>query len=276
MIKLRATPDADFGPQQSAGIGPVGVNVYCAFAPFGRFAISGGDVATARRWCRAFLTSYTNPLPASLREEVWPLQADRMPKILAGANFVNPRLLAGLVTSIALAACSSSGSDGSSGSGGSANVDTSDLAGLWDASEGSDGARDERYVSISAEGNYTVYDYRQDGLASEGNCYAIAELSLEPISSRDVEFGGNPLADADPIVRVDAPTYRLSDQRTVSLFVMESYTEPDGEEGDGSSQPSVTTRSLVNVFGEAPATISSEWMAVVGVSAADLESCETV
>ncbi|MFK7890441.1 MAG: hypothetical protein AB8B63_06465 [Granulosicoccus sp.] len=59
--------------------------------------------------------------------------------------------------------------------------DTSAIAGLWDASFVVEGGRDQRRVDISPDGLYTLYDYRQDALASDGNCYfKIGPLTLTP------------------------------------------------------------------------------------------------
>lgn len=59
--------------------------------------------------------------------------------------------------------------------------DTSAIAGLWNARTGTPGRLDERYVQITADGLYTEYDYRQDDLADDGNCYlGYGPLTLTP------------------------------------------------------------------------------------------------
>ena len=179
-----------------------------------------------------------------------------------------------LAASLTLGACSSSGSDSA--------PDTSEFAGLWDASVTSpEGGRDERYVSISVDGRYTEYDYRQDGAASEGNCHHVTALTLEPLGKRDLESegtidfdGDGGLTDEDPIVIVSpgVPTYQLSDGRTISLLMRSLDHAFDAEEGYLTDEDPVAELYVVFDAGAAKETASG-WHRVEGQSAADLAPC---
>ena len=183
-------------------------------------------------------------------------------------------ILAGLAATalLALSACGSSGFLDA----GTA-TDTRDFAGLWDASTTlPDGKRDERYVSISADGRYTEYDYRQDDVADDGNCYLVTALRLQAIGARDMllyddeDETDGALTDADPFYLVGAPTYRLSDGRTVSWFL-------DAGEIRFSGSLDGTVTTLISGFGPTgtmnPAVF---WSLVEGQAIEDLEPCEGV
>ena len=173
-----------------------------------------------------------------------------------------------LAATLLLCAC------GSGSSSDAAAPDTSAVAGLWDASEGRGETRDERYVEISADGRYTEYDYRQDGVASDGNCHVVTELRLAPAGRRDVEVGPaeGVITDADSIAMVDVPTYRLSDGRTVSLRTIaasKDVIDPNGH------YDTLGPPLLVVGFGEGRFVSGArEWPPAQGLAADDLTPCE--
>ena len=99
------------------------------------------------------------------------------------------------------------------------------------------GQFDERYVQITADGLYTEFDYRQDDLADDGNCY----LSYGPLT----------LTPEDPATNA----YSLPDDRYFSAT-----------SNEGSSLLSIT-------FAE---DALQEWDAVSGVSIDDFSGCESI
>ncbi|ASJ71440.1 hypothetical protein [Granulosicoccus antarcticus] len=115
--------------------------------------------------------------------------------------------------------------------------DTSAIAGLWDARNGEAGSVDERYVEISTDGVYLEYDFRQDDLADDGNCYLrSAPLTLTP---------------EDPANNA----YSLPDDRTFNAT-------------------SSTDGSILSItFAEQPL---QDWTAVSGVSTDDLAGCDNI
>ena len=115
--------------------------------------------------------------------------------------------------------------------------DTSAIAGLWDARSGETGQVDERFVQITADGLYTEYDYRQDDLADDGNCY----LSYGPLT----------LTPENPATN----DYSLPDDRFFSATSNED-----------SSLLSIT-------FAE---EALQEWDAVTGISTDDFSGCENI
>lgn len=115
--------------------------------------------------------------------------------------------------------------------------DTSAIAGLWNARSGVTGQVDERYVQITTDGLYTEYDYRQDDLADDGNCY----LSYGPLT----------LTPEDPATNA----YSLPDDRYFSATSNEANT------------------LLSITFAE---DTLQEWEAVTGVSTDDFSGCENI
>ena len=125
--------------------------------------------------------------------------------------------------------------------------DTSAIAGLWNATDedAPEGRVDERYVLISDDGLWTDYDYRQDALGDEGNCYFITPLRL------DLETG-------------DAASgrYSIADGRGFDV------TPTDGDD----------TLALAfdgNGSGDVADPTALTWPRVENESAADLEACES-
>lgn len=116
--------------------------------------------------------------------------------------------------------------------------DTAAIAGLWDATDGPTGRRDERFVLISGDGLWTEYDFRQDDLGSEGNCYFVTPLRL------DLELGD-----------AASGTYSIADGRTFDV------TESGGD-------------TLGLAFGEDAGGANVSWSRVTGQAPEDLEPCE--
>ena len=115
--------------------------------------------------------------------------------------------------------------------------DTSAIAGLWDARSELSGQIDERYVHITVDGLYTEYDYRQDDLADDGNCY----LSYGPLT----------LTPEDPANM----TYSLPDDRFFNATRNADNTV------------------LSVTFNE---QAQQEWTLVTGISAQDLPGCTNI
>ena len=115
--------------------------------------------------------------------------------------------------------------------------DTSAIAGLWNASSGATGQFDERYVQITADGLYTEFDYRQDDLADDGNCY----LSYGPLT----------LTPEDPANMI--------------------YSLPDDRFFNATRNADNTVLSVT--FNEQD---QQEWTSVTGISAQDLPGCANI
>lgn len=115
--------------------------------------------------------------------------------------------------------------------------DTGAIAGLWDATGGPEGRVDQRYVLISDDGLWTDYDFRQDDLGAEGNCYFVTPLRLD-LETGDAASGSYSIADGRSFDVVDA-----------------------GADG-----------TLDLSFGEGVGDVT--WSRAEGLSAADLEACD--
>lgn len=129
--------------------------------------------------------------------------------------------------------------------------DTSVLAGLWNASTGPAERRDERYVAISANGLYTDYDFRDDGVTSDGNCYLTTPRRLDVVV---------PAEDSTPAIyryHQGIPFIAWTDAGGTTLNV--SFGDPEELE------------ALFLVDGHFEADQS--WSAVVGTVEEDLQSC---
>lgn len=122
------------------------------------------------------------------------------------------------------------------GGGDGRNADTSEIAGLWDASGVRGGAGgsadDERYVDISDNGLYTLYDYRLDGASDEGNCYRITRrrMTLTGAEALLVDFDPQQDSASGAEVEVTATAFRLNDGRRLVVFPLTSeelYVESD-------------------------------------------------
>lgn len=115
--------------------------------------------------------------------------------------------------------------------------DTTAIAGLWDARSEQDGQVDERYVFITPDGLYSEYDYRQDDLANDGNCYlSYGPLTLTPENAA-------------------TSTYSLPDDRYFSAT-------------------SNNDNSILSIAYAEGAT--QEWSAVTGISLNDLAGCANI
>lgn len=115
--------------------------------------------------------------------------------------------------------------------------DTSAIAGLWNARSGVAGRIDERYVQITTDGLYTEYDYRQDDLATDGNCY----LSYGPLT----------LTPEDPSTNA----YSLPDDRSFNAT----------RNADASILTITFTDSSLQ-----------EWLTLSGIAIEDLAGCENI
>ena len=115
--------------------------------------------------------------------------------------------------------------------------DTSAIAGLWNARSEENGQIDERYVEITDNGLYTEYDYRQDDLESDGNCY----LTYGPLTLTPEDAANN--------------TYSLPDDR--------HFSETNNED----------TTILSITYAEESL---QEWDVVSGISTADLTGCANI
>ncbi len=115
--------------------------------------------------------------------------------------------------------------------------DTSAIEGLWNARSEENGQIDERYVHITDDGLYTEYDYRQDDLASDGNCY----LTYGPLTLTPEDTANN--------------IYSLPDDRFFSA----------------------TSNEDTSILSIAYAEQSlQEWDVVSGISTADLSGCANI
>ena len=187
-------------------------------------------------------------------------------------------LAASLASLLALTACGGSGGDGAS--------DVGAFAGLWDASERvSGGARDERYVGISADGRYVEYDYRQDGVADDGNCHVVTAFELESLGRR-LAPGSDPdsgpdgsLTDGD-IVELDGEVsaYRLPDGRTIDLFRFENtIAQQIADDDEALTDDDLSSGDALLVWIDDGSSVrQSIWPAVSGQSPEDLERCDGV
>ena len=115
--------------------------------------------------------------------------------------------------------------------------DTSAIAGLWNARSGDVGQIDERYVEITDDGLYTEYDYRQDDLASNGNCY----ISYGPLTLTPEDAATN--------------SYSLPDDR---------YFSATSNEDNSILSIAYAEESL------------QEWAAVTGISTEDFSGCADI
>ena len=172
----------------------------------------------------------------------------------------------GVALLLSLGACSTSDESDDD----STAVDLGDYVGLWDASTGLYGGDlDERYVEISADGDFTEYDYRQDAVANDGNCHVVTELSLEAIGRRPmsegIEEGEGGVTDRDDIeITAVVPVFRLTNNRTVSFYRLDTGAGVDGSPTDES--PS----TLFVRFDDRPL---ESWASVSGRSSTDFARC---
>lgn len=129
---------------------------------------------------------------------------------------------------VALTACG--GSSSNDGSNNSANAIPSNIVGVWDSStdEGAQGV-DEAYVAINADGNVFSYDYAGDTFDNWGNCYWIAENSIQ-LKSR----GGSKYLST--ITFPNLPSISQEVELTVSGNVLTVVgKDVDDEDGDGNT-----------------------------------------
>lgn len=115
--------------------------------------------------------------------------------------------------------------------------DTTAIAGLWNARSGELGQIDERYVGISVDGLYTEYDYRQDDLESDGNCY----ITYGPLTLTPEDAATN--------------TYSLPDDRHFSATSNED-------------------KSVLNITYAEESL--QEWAALTGISTDDFSGCADI
>ena len=119
------------------------------------------------------------------------------------------------------------------------------IAGLYDASTEEEGAIDEIYVEILADGTFTLYDYDGDDFDQGENCYFIATGQLASLGGDSYRLTGEEFGE------VEAMLVRSGDSLVLT------FTDTFDDDGDGDT---------TETFGES-------WTLVTNLSSTDFNEC---